>query len=397
MNSRLRILHVVPTYLPAYRYGGPVKSVHGLCRGLARLGHEVHVFTTNVDGAGDSRVPLGTPVAIDGVQVWYFPSRWLRRLYWSPSMARMLRERVGGFDLLHLHALYLWPPWAAARTARKAGVPYLVSPRGMLVKELVRRKSRLIKSLWLALIEKGKLEGAAALHVTSNQEAVCARAFGFRLPPLRVVPNGVDSEEASGSAGELSPAVAGVLGKPRLLLFLGRVNWKKGLDRLIPALLRVPEAHLAIAGNDEENYRPVLEKLASRHGVGDRITFTGPAGEADKAALFRRARVLVLPSYSENFGNVVLEAMAAGCPVAVTPEVGAADIVAAHGAGVVLPGEPESFGTGVQAMLADLEGLARMGSCGRRAVQEHFGWQAVAAEMTAVYRELLAGEGESHA
>src|SRR4029077_18256535 len=89
-DELLHLLHVVPTYLPAVRYGGPIRSVHALCRGLAELGHEVHVFTTSVDGRGDSAVPLGTPVALEGVQVPYSPSRFLRRLYWSPPMRRAL-------------------------------------------------------------------------------------------------------------------------------------------------------------------------------------------------------------------------------------------------------------------------------------------------------------------
>src|SRR5205823_14112603 len=103
----LRLLHVVPTYLPAVRYGGPIRSVHALCRELAALGHEVDVFTTSVDGPGDSDVPLGTPVDLEGVRVTYFPSRVLRRLYWSPPMSRALSARPGRVDLVHLHAVYL--------------------------------------------------------------------------------------------------------------------------------------------------------------------------------------------------------------------------------------------------------------------------------------------------
>ena len=91
----MRVLHVVPSYIPAWRYGGPIRSVHGLCAGLARAGLDVHVFTTNVDGDRDSEVPLGEPVDLDGVQVTYFPSRRLRRLYYSPEM-RSARYRISG-------------------------------------------------------------------------------------------------------------------------------------------------------------------------------------------------------------------------------------------------------------------------------------------------------------
>src|SRR5204863_3607521 len=139
----VRILHVVPTYLPATRYGGPIVSVHGLARALAARGHHVHVFTTNVDGDGTSDVPLGIPVPMHKVQVHYFASP-LRRLYYSPAMGRALRS-IGEFDIVHTHSLFLWPTYAAARAARKADVPYVVSPRGMLVPELIARKSALAK------------------------------------------------------------------------------------------------------------------------------------------------------------------------------------------------------------------------------------------------------------
>ena len=127
------------------------------------------------------------------------------------------------------------------------------------------------------------------------------------------------------------------------VLFLGRVNWKKGLDRLIPAMKEVPNADLLIAGNDEENYRPELEALARRHGVLDRVRFLGPVDDRKKWSLLASARILVLPSYSENFGNVVLEAMAAGCPVIVTPEVGIASLVQEAGCGVVAGGNPANL------------------------------------------------------
>src|SRR3954471_9492384 len=127
----MRVLHVVPTYAPAWRYGGPIVAVHGLCKALVARGHEVDVFTTNVDGDGVLDVPTDRPVERDGVRVRYFPAR-LRRLYWSPAMARALAADVRGYDLVHIHAVFLWPGVAAARAARRVHVPYIVSPRGML-------------------------------------------------------------------------------------------------------------------------------------------------------------------------------------------------------------------------------------------------------------------------
>ena len=389
----MRILHVVPSYHPAVRYGGPIVSVHALCKALAQRGHEVHVFTTNVDGKANSDVPLGVPVDMDGVKVWYFPVPFLRRLFWSPRMGRALRLQMPSFDMVHTHSVFLWPTWAAARAATRHGVPYVVAPRGMLVADLIKRKSRLLKTAWIRLIGRGNLEHAAAIHVTSRIEGDDLARFGMRLPPLRIVPNGVDAAPADTANGTVAADIAALTAGPRYLLFIGRINWKKGLDRLIPAMAQLtaqlPDLQLLVAGNDEEAYQPVLEALARQHGVQQRVRFIGPAYGADKLALLRHATALVVPSYSENFGNVVLEAMAAGCPVVVTPEMGVADIVRESGSGIVVNGDPAALAACIAQMVSDPDALEKMSVNGRSIVARQFGWDAVALQMEAVYQECL--------
>ena len=380
----MKILHVVPTYLPAWRHGGPILAVHGLCKALAERGHEVAVLTTDVHGEGSLDVPLGRPVAIDGVEVRYFPVRSLRRLYWAPGLAEAARAEAARFDVVHLHSVFLWPTAAAARAAERADVPYVLSPRGMLVPELIRAHGRWRKLAWMALAERRTIERAAALHATSLLEAEEAARLGFPLPPVAVVPNGIDPEPWDGDLGALSPPVREIVEGAPFLLFLGRLSWKKGLDRLIPALADVPGAVLAVAGNDEEGLRPELERLAGDSG---RARFLGAVHGADKAALLHRAAVLVLPSRSENFGNVVLESWAAGRPVAVTPEVGLAGTVRETGAGIVLDGH---LGTALRDLLGDPARLDEMGRRGAEAVRESFGWPAVAREMREVYARICA-------
>ena len=385
----MRVLHVVPSYIPAYRYGGPIYSVHGLCKALAARNHDIHVFTTNVDGPDDSDVPLGRPVNIEGVKVWYFSSSYFRRLYWSPSMKKALNNHMPGFDLVHLHSIFLWPTWAAARAARNRGVPYVLAPRGMLVKDLIKRKSRWGKSVWIRFIERRNLERAVAIHVTTEAEARECRQFGFKLPVISVVPNGINPTEFTENLTEFSDLVRHLLGKQPMILFLSRISWKKGLDRLIPALSHVPEAHLVIAGNDEENYTPFLNSLANKYGVKQRVTFTGPVKNGDKKALLNAAKVLTLPSYSENFGNVVLEAMAVGCPVMVTPEVGLADVIKETGSGIVADGDPQSLAAQLKRILANEFLKQKMGKAGQKVVIERFTWEVVGKTMEQVYKNLL--------
>jgi glycosyltransferase involved in cell wall biosynthesis len=175
-------------------------------------------------------------------------------------------------------------------------------------------------------------------------------------------------------------------------LFLGRLNWKKGLDRLLAAFARVDDARLVIAGNDDDRYRPALEERARQLGLADRVTFTGPVHGASKAALLTGAQLLVLPSYSENFGNVVLEAMAAGRPVVVTPEVGLAPVVASTGAGLVAEGGPERLSRAMATLLGDPALRLDMGRRGEHAVAARFSWPAVAAQMESLYASLITRE-----
>ncbi|HEV7919483.1 MAG TPA: glycosyltransferase [Thermoanaerobaculia bacterium] len=358
----MRLLHVVPTYLPATRYGGPIVAVHGLCKALAARGHEVHVFTTNVDGPGVSEVPLDRPVELDGVQVHYFPSSF-PRLYWSPPMGRALRD-VHAFDVVHLHSVFLWPTTAAARAAHGRGVPYLIAPRGMLVPELIRRKSRAVKTAWLQLVERRNFKNAAAIHFTSHRELQDAQHVHLPIPHPAVVPNGI----------ELVPR-PGVTRDENTIAFLGRINWKKGLDRLIDAL---PDgARLEIAGNDEENLTPALRKRAE----GKDVVFLGPLHGQAKWELLARAAIFALPSLSENFGNAVVEAMMMETPVVLSPEVGLAEHVAFANAGVMA----DDFRAALTSLLRDPALRAQLGRNGRALVERELTWPRVAAQMEEVY------------
>jgi glycosyltransferase involved in cell wall biosynthesis len=382
----LRILHVVPTYYPAVRYGGPIRSVHGLAAALKRRGHDVHVYTTSMDGDDNLDVPLDTPVDLDGVTVRYFRVPFLRRLHWSPGLERRLRQSVSEFDVVHLHSVFLWPTWAAARAAARAGIPYISTPRGMLVRDMIVRKSRLAKSLWINLAERPMLARAAGVHVTAALERDELLSFGWPLPQIRLLPNGVDSPDSP--AGRASGPFATL--PDRYVLFLSRISWKKGLDRLIRAWQAVPEGiSLVIAGNDDEGYTPKLQALVSQLGLAARVVFAGPVADEHKWALYADARLFVLPSYSENFGNVVAEAMAMGCPVLVSPEVGIAELVASSGAGIVCDCDPPLLAQRISAALADAPSLARMGARGRDTARSSLSWNGVAQQAEAFYRHVM--------
>jgi len=381
----MRIVHVIPTYLPALRYGGPIVTTHALCAALAAEGHHVQVVTTNVDGPGESAVPLDEPLLLDGVHVHYFPVPHLRRLYWSSAMARGLWRIVPGASVVHLHSVFLAPTSLAAAIARHHRVPYLLAPRGALVPALFRKKSRLAKTAWVQLIERQTLRGAARLHVTSEAEYADASQLGVPLPAACVVPNGVelpDFESLPPPSGRVD-----ALTQRSYVLFLGRISWKKGLDRLLASLPSTP-LRVVIAGNDDEGYTPALLSQARALGVSEQIELIGPVSGADKWWLLQRARCLALTSYNENFGNVVVEAMAAGTPVVVTPEVAAQTHVQGAGAGLVVQGDPEPLRRALKSFWTDDAHRARAGEAGRAYVREHLSWRTVARTMLEQYAQL---------
>jgi glycosyltransferase involved in cell wall biosynthesis len=264
----------------------------------------------------------------------------------------------------------------------------------MLDRKLVYRKSRLLKLAWLNLIEHRTLSMAAALHVTTALEAKEARQFHFSLPPFIEVPNGTDTGvvyEDSNISDHIRTAVV----KGRYVLFLGRINWKKGLDRIIPAIARSPDIRFLIAGNDEEKYLRTVDALVNKHELRSRVDYVGYVSGADKLYLLQSAVALVAPSYSENFGNVVIEAMARQCPVIVTPEVGLADVVKQSGSGLVTPGTPKHLADSIGRISGDLSLARSMGEAGAKTVSENFDWGTVGQLMASAYSTVLGRETET--
>ncbi len=390
----MKILHVVPTYYPAVRYGGPIYSVHALCQALAAAGHQVHVFTTSVDGYRDSDVPVDRPVDLDGVQVHYFRSRWLRRLYYSADLAAQLASMAGNFDIVHLHSVFLFPTWAGARAAGRAATPYIVSPRGMLVRDLIEQRSTVAKRTWIRLVERRNLTGAARIHLTSVEEHRALVDLGLELAPTVIIPNGVDSPAAF-LPEAVSDDVRSLVAEGFDILSFGRISWKKGLDRLIRAVAELQNVKALIAGHDEDGFAATLRSVAQQCRVGDRIRFlprqiTGP----DKEALFAATRLFALPSLSENFGNVVAEAMIRGLPVVVSEHVGAAEIVEASGGGVVALSTDQDFTAALAGLLQSNDRLAATGAAGARYARERLTWRGIASLFEKLYSDLYAQSRE---
>jgi glycosyltransferase involved in cell wall biosynthesis len=362
-----------------------------MARAVARRGHEVAIYTTDRELAPGEQDALTAAAQRSGVALRVFGQQAPRVLATSWPLARALADAVPRADVVHLHSLYLFHVWATARLCRRHGVPYLLRPHGTLDPFLWQRH-RLRKWVMERAFQDRVIRQAAALHYTAAEEMELALPYAQGAPGI-VIPNGLDLAEYA----DLPPpggfrARHPEIGDRRIVLFLSRLNFKKGLDLLVPGFAQAAKAvadlHLVIAGPDD-GMKAEAERLVAVAGIRPRVTFAGMLDHRRKLEAFRDATMFVLPSYSENFGIAVVEAMACGVPVAISDKVNIWREVRAAGAGLVGP-------TTAGAVAEQIAGLARnpdahlMGECGRKLVAAKFSWDNIARDLETVYRSLAA-------
>lgn len=332
---------------------------------------------------GETPPPCDTPLT-------HAPSGRLRWLL-SPALRNRFREFFRSCSGVHIHGL--WEEHAAitARLASSVNKPYIVAAHGMLDRWALRNK-QLKKAIYAGLFERPALAGAACLQALTTEEVQNYRDFGLKNP-IALIPHGVDLPErlCEEPFFDLYPELRG----RRLVLFLGRVHYKKGLDILCTAWARLAnsfdDAHLVIAGPDFENTRARIEHLAGSLGISRRLTFAGPlAGELKWSAL-AASRLFVLPSYSEGFSVAILEAMSAGRPVIASTACHFQEI-AQVGAGWVVEPTARELESSLHTALATADSaLSELGARGRRLVSERYTWKAVGRQLRELYGWLEGG------
>jgi glycosyltransferase involved in cell wall biosynthesis len=379
------------------RFGGPVTLVADAAEALVATGVESTIFATNLGKApwaGDWRavLPEELPPNADKLDYELFPVKAPHRLLYSPELAARLNQVTKDFDVVHIHSLWLHTHFAAQRAARKAGVPYVVSPHGALDPYL-RQRGRARKAATSILWQNGMLEQAELLHVTTEEERELIADIAPEVRRFNV-PNGIWIDrlapaDASGARfrAELLDGFDGPL-----VMFLGRLNFKKGVDVLIDSFARVaaasPDAHLAIIGPDDEGLRPELEAQVARLGLERRITFTGALYGTQRTDALAAADVWTLSSHSENFGIAVIEAMAAGAATVISPAVNLAPSVEEADAGLVAELDPEQFGAAITNLINDEARRSQLAASGQQFARR-YDWPVVAPQLRAMYESVL--------
>ena len=385
----MRVLHVISAFVPVG--GGPTSALRGMVRAVRAQGVDAEVATTDSLIRSTALVPLDARVEQHGVPVRYFHCPWLRKYGVSRDFARWIDAGVRDFDVLHIHGVFNHSTLAAARAARRRGVPYVLRTAGELDPRPMR-KNHVLKTLFLRTLARPALAAAAAVHVTSRAEASGARPRCANRPmvviPLATDPPGaVEPRQREEFLGQ-HPA----LRDAKVILFLSRLDPIKGFDVLLPALVRLRQEpipwRLLLAGSGAPRFEQRLRRAIVRSGLEALVTFAGFLGPEGVRAALSVADVSVLPSHHENFGMAVVEAMAARVPVVISDQVGIHEEIAAHEAGVVTRLDAGELATALGRVLGDEALRRKLADNAEALVAAEFRWPKVAGQLIELYSRL---------
>jgi len=393
-DKKMKILQIVPSI--SLIYGGPSQMVLGLAPALVKEGVEVTILTTDSNGDNGQTpldVPLNRPIQQDGYEIIYFRCAPFRRYKFSLDLLNWLKCHAQEFDIAHIHALFSPISSAAAIVCRQQKLPYILRPLGTLDPADLRKKKQL-KQLYVAIIERQNLASAAAIHFTSDQEAKISERFGVSTPDL-VIPLGVIPPQFP------IKNVCSQLEIPKdvpLVLFMSRIDPKKGLNLLIPALEKLLaigyKFHLVLAGTNPQDpdYERKITSQIQNSPLRSHTTITGFVTGELKVSLLQAADLFVLPSYYENFGIAVAEAMVAGVPVVISDQVHICQQIRDSESGWVGATDVEALVELLQEALQNPAERQRRGLNAQKYALQNFSWDAIAQQTIQAYQKILANK-----
>lgn len=388
----MKVLHVIPSV--ATVRGGPSQAILEMVKALRKNDIDAEIVTTNDNGEDILDVPLGKFINYQQVPVQFFPRfspsiHALREFAFSRELTIWLWQNIRNYDLLHIHGIFSYAPTIAMAIARRQKVPYIVRPYGLLCEWSLQQKARK-KKLYLKLIEKANLDHSQSIHFTSIVEQKEALPLNLTSSSF-VLPLGIYPPQRILNAREKLKKHLNIPTDEPIILFLSRLHPKKGLDYLIPALSKLSDYRFTfiVAGSGDSDYETEVKTLVTTHGIAEKTHFTGFVKGETKDLLIQGADIFALTSYSENFGISVLESLAAGTPVIITPGVALSDIVQQQHLGYVTELNINDIATTIENFLDHPQESKEMGYRARQFILDNYTWDKIASKMISVYENIM--------
>jgi len=385
----MKVLWITP-YVGSH-YGGPGKVIVELVQAINKFNISVDVITTNANGKDRLNHTLKSWIVYEDYQIQYFPCWYSNDLIISPSLLGWLIRHRLNYDIIHTNTIFCPLISITKWICRLSSIPYITTPHGMLEPWALSHKAWK-KKYYYALFEKPALQQASAIQVLSRTESENMKDLALKTPRV-VIPNGIHPPKFAKLANpDIFFHQFPTTRNKTLILFLGRLDPKKGLDLLAPAFAKVhrqfPQTHLVIAGPDNIGFLPTAKRYFTQAGCLDAVTFTGMLTGALKYAALAAATLYVAPSYSEGFSMSVLEGMASGLPCVITtgcnfPE--AAEAKAAH----VVAIDTDAIADALINCLNHPQQAKAMGTRAREFIFQNYTWEQAAKKLIRVYTAII--------
>lgn len=393
----MKILIISPAHLHGYKIGGPIASMESMNKGLVDEGVFVDVLATPYGLDDESEETLKTWQDVDGIKnyrVKYFKYWGYGNFTFSPSLVLEAYRIVKEYDLVICNGIMNFPLIFSALVALLKGKPYSFLPHGTLYKETFELKSKFAKKLLYNLIVKHLLVRSSGIQFTTLDEKEKVCSYLQINPKSFIIPNSIDASKyivlpPKGLFFKEYP----LLENKRLIVFFGRITAKKGMDILIESFYKLsnefPDLHLVIAGSDEENYSIKVKEWIKEYNLSEQVTFTGLLSGKNKYSVLIDSEIFVLPSYSENFGMSVVEAMLCGIPVVISKGVGIYNEVSDNDAGIVTDISVDAVFSGIKELLQNEPKRKKYSNQGKVFVREYYDQRTIAKELVKQYNIIL--------
>lgn len=387
----MKILHVADGIDP--QGGGPHLIILPLVKALKASGVKVELACINTD----ANKVKDLAAALD-IPFYCFESHFPKKYVFSLPFFRWLKQQVKNYDIIHIHSVFTWTFLSVAYLSKLYKKAYIVRTCGVL-NPWCLKKNWFFKKCYIESLGRKGLNGAAAVHFTSEEEASVIKRLNLKVPGL-VIPHGIDEIYLNNSfPRDAFRNKFPSLQEKKIILFLSRIDPKKGLELLLDAVKILSEKRddfvLVIAGSGKKAYEEKIKSIVQDYRLGEKIIFPGLVHGKDKFSLLKDADIFVLPSYDENFGIAVTEAMASGLPVCVAKGVNISDKIKEYEAGIVTGYRPEEIANALGNLLEDRKLCINMGNNGKKLVAEVYNWQIIGGRLKEVYERIISGKGLS--
>lgn len=387
----MKVLHIISSISSIH--GGTTLAVLGITRALIDQGISTEIVTTNDNGSTRLDVPIAEKISYQGIPIYFCNCLpFLRKYALSNDLAQWLWQNSQNYDLLHIHCIFSYSSMIAMVIANYCHVPYIVTPHGMLCTWSLNQ-SYSLKNIYMKLIGYKQINKARAIHFTTNQEKEEARTLDIK-PQSVIIPLGVNILPTKIDASVHLHDLLKIPIHVPIILFLSRIHPKKGLDYLIPALAKIAPTfpfHFVVAGDGKEEDKWHINHLLDDYKLKEKTHLVGFVEGEMKNLLLQGSDIFALTSHSENFGVVVLEAMAAGLPVLLTPGVALSSIVKENQLGYVAELDVDSIAQNLKEFLENRDN-ARIKEMSQRTqdyVQSNYSWDIIAKDLMDIYHQCL--------